>query len=147
MIYNGEFFGSLEKDGLRGWRGTIQENERRREKLKATTDSGDFVKFRVKEKKVLADEIDRFLEVVLDIAMIRIVAGNEYLHCFLFCRRSQYSEHPGHHVLFEFHNHFNLLSLWIFRVQRKKRGNPSAKKDFLQEIIPRKLRKLSKNHP
>ncbi|MBO7258126.1 MAG: hypothetical protein J6V11_04210 [Alphaproteobacteria bacterium] len=139
---------------MRGWRGTIQENERRREKLKATTDSGDFVKFRVKEMKVLADEIDRFLEVVLDIAMIRIVAGNKYLHCFLFCRRSvagdqfsQYSEHPGHHVLFEFHNHFNLLSLWIFRVQRKKRGNPSAKKDFLQEIIPRKLRKLSKNHP
>ena len=52
------------------------------ENLKRATEAGDFIEFLIKEMKVLADEIDRFLEVAPDITMIRIVAGDEYLPCF-----------------------------------------------------------------
>ena len=52
------------------------------ENLKRATEAGDFIESLIKEMKVLADEIDRFLEVAPDITMIRILAGDECLHCF-----------------------------------------------------------------
>ena len=56
------------------------------ENLKRATEAGDFIESLIKEMKVLADEIDRFLEVAPDITMIRILAGDEYLPCFaLIC--------------------------------------------------------------
>ena len=62
------------------------------ENLKRATESGDFIESLVKEMKVLADEIDRFLEVAPDITMIRIVAGDECLHCFTLILQQYYKD-------------------------------------------------------
>ena len=62
------------------------------ENLKRATESGDFIESLVKEMKVLADEIDRFLEVAPDITMIRILAGDECLHCFTLILQQYYKD-------------------------------------------------------
>ena len=62
------------------------------ENLKRATESGDFIESLIKEMKVLADEIDRFLEVAPDITMIRIVAGDECLHCFTLILQQYYKD-------------------------------------------------------
>ena len=62
------------------------------ENLKRATEAGDFIESLVKEMKVLADEIDRFLEVAPDITMIRIVAGDECLHCFTLILQQYYKD-------------------------------------------------------
>lgn len=62
------------------------------ENLKRATESGDFIESLVKEMKVLADEIDRFLEVAPDITMIRILAGYEYLPCFALILQQYYKD-------------------------------------------------------
>ena len=62
------------------------------ENLKRATESGDFIESLVKEMKVLADEIDRFQEVAPDITMIRILAGDECLHCFTLILQQYYKD-------------------------------------------------------
>jgi len=49
---------------------------------RAIEGDGDFIESIVKEMKVLADEIDRFLEKSPNITMIRLIAGDDYLYCF-----------------------------------------------------------------
>ena len=63
------------------------------ENLKRATEAGDFIESLIKEMKVLADEIDRFLEVAPDITMIRILAGDEYLPCFALILQQYYKDH------------------------------------------------------
>lgn len=60
---------------------------------RAIEGDGDFIESIVKEMKVLADEIDRFLENSPDITMIRLLAGDEYLHCFDLILRQYYKDH------------------------------------------------------
>ena len=60
---------------------------------RATEEGGDFIESLIKEMKVLADEIDRFLENSPDITMIRLLAGDEYLHCFDLILRQYYKDH------------------------------------------------------
>lgn len=64
------------------------------ENLKRAMDGdGDFIMSLVKEMKVLADEIDRFLEASPNISMIRLLAGDEYLHCFDLILRQYYKNY------------------------------------------------------
>ena len=51
------------------------------ENLKRATEAGDFIESLVKEMKVLADEIDSFLEVSPDIIMICCPAKNYLFYC------------------------------------------------------------------
>ena len=60
---------------------------------RATEEGGDFIEALINEMKVLADEIDRFLEVAPDITMIRILAGDEYLPCFALILQQYYKDH------------------------------------------------------
>ena len=87
-------FGSPEKDGFDGWHGVVHGNDvGGGENLKRATESGDFIESLGKEMKVLADEIDWFLEVAPDITMIRILAGDEYLPCFALILQQYYKDH------------------------------------------------------
>jgi len=64
------------------------------ENLKRAIDGdGDFIETLVKEMKVLADEIDCFLESSPNISMIRLLAGDEYLHCLDLILRQYYTDH------------------------------------------------------
>ena len=86
-------FGSPEEDGFDGWHRVVPRNDVGGENLKRATEAGDFIESLVKEMKVLADEIDRFLEVAPDITMIRILAGDEYLPCFALILQQYYKDH------------------------------------------------------
>jgi|GEM_PF-5156623 len=46
----------------------------------AINGDGDFIESLIEEMKVLADEIDRFLENSPHITMIRLIAGDDYLY-------------------------------------------------------------------
>ena len=59
---------------------------------RATEEGGDFIEALINEMKVLADEIDRFLEVSPDITMIRVLAGDECLHCFTLILQQYYKD-------------------------------------------------------
>ena len=60
---------------------------------RALNGNGDFIESLVKEMKVLADEIDCFLESSPNITMIRLLARDEYLHCFALILRQYYTDH------------------------------------------------------
>ena len=59
---------------------------------RATEDGGDFIEALINEMKALADEIDRFLEVSQNITMIRMLAGDECLHCFTLILQQYYKD-------------------------------------------------------
>ena len=60
---------------------------------RALNGNGDFIESLVKEMKVLADEMDRFLEVSPKITAIRLVGGDDSLNCFAAILRMYYKDY------------------------------------------------------
>ena len=61
--------------------------------LKRATEQGDLIESLVKELKILADEIDRFLEVSPKITSIRLAGGDDSLDCFAAILRMYYKDY------------------------------------------------------
>ena len=62
------------------------------ENLKRATEVGDLIESLVREFKVLADEIDRFLDVSPKITSIHLIGGDDSLNCFAMILRLYYKD-------------------------------------------------------